>query len=696
MLRFASVVLALTLLAAPAGAQPHVEHRAAQVRLARFLNENPEHVTLLRHRRLTIRRPDGGPLAVSVFKYVDTTTGTIRQLALDRDDNIIDDLPKRRAEARAADRDDRDKLGPGLFERLAKDEGAEARAERYPVLLQLRVLPPPGPPRRGRDAGHLEAAWQRARAYDMRIDAVFDKIKTNHQNLDPDHGEPDRGDKVRLRPRRTGPFVQASLTRAEIRQLAEDGDIVGIYEVDSTDLDEPEELLDDDFDQAGHTLAKALCATGTQKAHAAEADGADVRVAIVEPGGPLDADCFDVSKEQVQDWSVARAAAGEFVAHGTKSAAMIRSTYDDGACDGTPQGYAPAATLILANKGADDVFDPLSAYDFVRQVEADIISMSFQLRDDPARETNSDRDILFDYLVTQPPFPLVVASAGRLNLNGEHAGDYVAAKGYNVLSVADVLLDWDDDRRNDTLSLNTPGGDPKSEHGDRELPSIAAPGSTHYLYGTSYGGTSAATQAVAGIAALVLAKAPDELRGCPEAVRAILQASADATPFNEQPWTCEATYDGRHGAGIINAERAVTIVETRVDGADTSRAATRDGYDGAWVYEDDFEGGVLQRRWTVEVPGNGARLRVALAWLNFPRDEDGDWTVLQTNLDLLVYREGEELEPKAFSASVDESYELVDMDAEAGRYIIKVQTDDPTDLETRLGVAWTVVPGDRQ
>ena len=138
---------------------------------------------------------------------------------------------------------------------------------------------------------------------------------------------------------------------------------------------------------------------------------------------------------------------------------------------------------------------------------------------------------------------ILVTSAG----NQASSEAFASGKGYNFFGVANVLNDGDCNRCNDVISPSSSWKNPTSPHSDREVPEIAAPGSRHALLGSSFGGTSCATPVAASIAAVLMSHNPS-LKIWPEAIRAILLATANYQLADGANWS--KSLDGKDG--ILN------------------------------------------------------------------------------------------------------------------------------------------------
>jgi hypothetical protein len=164
------------------------------------------------------------------------------------------------------------------------------------------------------------------------------------------------------------------------------------------------------------------------------------------------------------------------------------------------------------------------------------------------------------------------------------------------------------------------------------------------------------------------------LKGWPEAIRAILLATADFQGADGLAWS-PAT-DGKDGAGLTNASAAVTV-------AGSNHFATGE------LTADNFN-----KIWTFVVPPVRPlpRVRVALSWNSKVADAMGVPVSSELDADLdLVVRGGPKQKVVAESNSFDSSIELVDFVApEPGIYFIQIKATGtlPSDFFSHFGIAW--------
>ncbi len=239
------------------------------------------------------------------------------------------------------------------------------------------------------------------------------------------------------------------------------------------------------------------------------------------------------------------------------------------------------------------------------------------------------------------------------------------------------------------FSSHGPSGD------GRLLPHLVAPGvdivsaagDGSYTGYIIQSGTSMASPAVAGVAALVMGAVPD-LHGQPAAVRARLMASAirpdafldDARRFPTHNGNGPGTLQHRYGLGKVSAR--TSVLDRDQDDGWVSGSAVLDMEDGYYGYQD------------VEVPEGASRLDIVMTWDERPADAFAG--TLLNDLDLWVDHGadcGGACGEGASRSSSDNVEWLILRDPAPGTYRLKViprfaHVDAP-----RAALAWTVIRG---
>ena len=277
---------------------------------------------------------------------------------------------------------------------------------------------------------------------------------------------------------------------------------------------------------------------------------------------------------------------------------------------------------------------------------------------------------------------LYVVANSNENING--FSNYAAAK--NSLSVGAAS----DDASLAGFSSHGPTAD------GRLAPLVVATGvDLHSAAGAgsrggynSNSGTSMASPAVAGVAALLMDAVP-AYREQPALVRARLMASAiRPTPwlgvpdaFASSNGTGAGTLQTQYGLGKVSARTSV-LMRDRADGW-VSGGAIVELEDGEYAYEE------------VVVPPDASQLAVVMTWDEPPADTIGS-TVLN-NLDLHVDHGGDcgagACGEHASTSSNDNVEWVIVQDPSPGTYRIKVVPRRIYTAAPRVGVAWTVVRG---
>ena len=159
--------------------------------------------------------------------------------------------------------------------------------------------------------------------------------------------------------------------------------------------------------------------------------------------------------------------------------------------------------------------------------------------------------------------------------------------------------------------------------------------------------------------------------------------------------------NAKDGAGALDALAAVEIAQSRQT---PNNIAAERGWDAGTLKPTDFDSNTRSRTYTlsrfdyrVKVPASGARhVKVALAWnsrttfnKNFLRPKAT--SELVHDFDVFIYEGGRLV---AESASVDNSYEIAEFDAKAGKSLtIHISRQPGTANEdVYYGIAWMVHP----
>jgi len=455
------------------------------------------------------------------------------------------------------------------------------------------------------------------------------------------------------------PVVTMALPASAIRGLASRDDIGALLLHEEEGIDD----LDDSI---------AIARSGV--VHAAGETGSGVRVAVWE-NGPTSTDDLVIAARYETDPTVSD--------HSQNVHAIVRNDDKD-----APHGHAPGCSLYSANdKGR------AALRWAVHDQDCTIVNQSFHRSSEPGSDSLSSDDLYGDWLALHWPYPLIVHAAGNFWEDDPDdidppSSEYVNHKGFNTISVGNH------DESASAISGTSVFRNPDSPHGDRELPEICANGTSVTADDLTFSGTSQASPAVAGVAALLQGTSAT-LRHWPEGCRAILAAGATRNVRGDTWWRdVTAGVDARDGAGAVDAaeSRSITLNRRWRDAA-----ATRRGWDVGLLSSGDFGNDRMSTfayRLTVPPFWWGPRnVKVALAWTSEVRSILGLFYLsdLTVDLDLKVFdASGNQV---GYSGSWDNSYEIAEFAGRPGQtYTIRIRRWAGT-APTWYGIAWTVTGG---
>ncbi len=592
------------------------------------------------------RRPPGA--FVELMKASRRTTGEPVALAYNQAGREIDGeavlkgLARRRLKKYG-------KLHPVLHGRV-QDMGPRARV---PVAIWLRAPDPPElEPKKTRGETRRRSRQTSARLKANAALAGRFAAELGSAHLTKE-GRPDP----------FAPVVYAELTRGQIETLATRRDVAGVF------LQETEGFND---------LINSMGIANSDDAHATGINGSGVNVAIWENAPDVTTNLsiaarFSTSGLTLDD-------------HARHTHGIIRNIEAN-----APHGHAPSCSLHSANKKV------LEALHWAADRGCTVISQSFHRSSEPKSGDLSFEDIYKDYLALHWPYPTICQAAGNYwetdydNIDPPES-EYVNHKGYNSLAVGNH------DDTASAMSGDSVYRNPSSAHGDRELPEIAANGTGVTAVGLTKSGTSMASPAAAGVAALLQHQNPT-LKSWPEGCRAILLAGAKRNIAGNTWWQdVTAHADGADGSGAVDALEGINIAKLP---RGRNASGTRRGWDVGSLGSRDFSAGRLSTfAYRVVVPNYffaPRHVKVALAW----DSKVNTWSIgglempisstLTVDLDLMIFDSRGAL--VGYSGSYDNSYEIAEFDGRLGEtYEIRIRRWSGTD-DTWYGIAWTVTGG---
>jgi hypothetical protein len=456
------------------------------------------------------------------------------------------------------------------------------------------------------------------------------------------------------------PVVFARIRNDAVRKLAERDDVAGLFLYDPKGIDD---------------LQSSIDVANSDDVHSAGAEGSGVRVAVWEDG-PTSTTNLTIEDRYSSSPSTSD--------HSQHVHGIIKNNESN-----QPHGHAPACLLHSANS------TDLAALRWaVKDKGCTVINQSFHRASEPGSGSLSFDDIYKDWLILHWPYPTILQAAGNY-WNGDPDGisppsdEFVNHKGYNSLAVGNH------DDSAGSMSSSSVFRNPTSLRTDRELPEVAANGTSVTTVGLTMSGTSMASPAAAGITALLQNAAPT-LKAWPEGCRAILLAGSTRNVAGDNWWQDVVDDDdAADGSGAVNARESHLISQTR---RSRNSSGTRRGWDVGTLNDNDFDAmGMSNFVYRIQAPSfwfGPRHVKVALAWdskvttfsvlgIEIPLTSQ-----LTVDLDLKIFdSSGAQV---GYSGSWDNSYEIAEFDAHPGEtYEIRIRRWSGTDW-TWYGVAWTV------
>ena len=465
---------------------------------------------------------------------------------------------------------------------------------------------------------------------------------------------------VEIRFDEAAPVVFARMPKRSIQQLAKRKEVAGIFLYDPEGIDD---------------LKDSIAIANSDDVHTAGPKGSGVKVAVWESGPTSTANLvIEARYDSTPSTSD----------HSENVHAIIKNKESS-----KPHGHAPECKLHSANS------KDLAALSWaVRDRGCTVINQSFHRPAEPESDSLSFDDIYKDWLILNWPYPTICQAGGNY-WSGDPddisppSDEFVNHKGFNSIAVANH------DDSASAMSSSSVFRNPASGHGDRELPEIAANGTSVTADGITMTGTSQASPAAAGVAAL-LQSTSATLKAWPEGCRAILFAGATKNIVGDSWWQDVIDDDdASDGSGAVNAFESYRIAQSR---RSRNAAPTRRGWDVGRLDSGDFDrNGLSEFAYRIQVPRfwfGPRHVKVALAWnskvstISFFGFTIPISSQLKVDLDLKILdKNGTQV---GYSGSWDNSYEVAEFDATPGEtYEIRIRRWSGTDW-TWYGLAWTV------
>lgn len=439
------------------------------------------------------------------------------------------------------------------------------------------------------------------------------------------------------------PVVFATLAKHQVTEISHDAAVAAVFP--------------DDRNVTLHVRQSLQASQWFAIEHYLGSMGQDVDVAVWEDR-PDDTAALDLTS--VRD------------AHATPSQhARLVSAIIKNRQRGAPKGYAPFCRLHIANPT-----DYRSLNWALATQRCTVVNQSWNFAANVLRPYAGLEDVYIDRAAVNWPFPTIIRAAGN---DGTRRSHCVAPKSFNTLVVGN---------HNDAADAMAPSSsysNPRSAHGDRELPELCANGTEVSSVGLRLSGTSLAAPAVAGTAAVLQSTQP-KLKNWPEGCRAILLAGTARKPtLGTWEHGISAGLDQADGAGTLNVDRSVRIALAGETPPGISGAKRR-GWDVGRLDRHHFDDNGLSKLSYQILAAREDVVQVALAW-NRPIDPSD---VLRRrgglDLDLWVYDWQGRL--VARSSSWDNSYEMVGFRSHRAMiYTIRIRHFGGQ-FPTWYGIAW--------
>lgn len=353
--------------------------------------------------------------------------------------------------------------------------------------------------------------------------------------------------------------------------------------------------------------------------------------------------------------------------------------------------YTPHATMIcgiikkmahdckIYTRTADILSDAIDDCEhLIKSYEVDVINLSIGACNQGKYDANSR---LLDQLVKSTRVPIVVAS-GNAKINENSADKYMNqfALAPNVIAVGGVDSSGTEQSASGAYTLGTYSLY-KENSGVINRPDICAPGNIQ-IYSYSDWGTSYATPHVTGTIVQMMSR-NSNLKGNPEAVKAILMASASYDGGTSMTYAGNGTISNYEGAGVVDAGFCYKVASNY-----THMGSSFDSY-STYISRD------------ITVSSTSVPLRIACAWdVISTGDYETPGDTYVTDYHLYIYKNGVPVGTSTSLANTGTgartNYEIIELSPSTlrtygtGTYQIKITRNGSyygTDL-IRVGLAW--------